>query len=220
VRCTWPSLLVLLSTVSWGAVGTTMQPSERLFHIPRLQSMPRFSGAFAVAPSDWSTRREELCNPVVVVPNFLSPEECDAFVSAGRYRQRQGLLSEDYLNHRVNQELRSGQVSAEAADLIGDQNLAPDQLAADCPSGTRTPLPSTLLLQPDLGHAHMHSEDAVRQLVQAYDSADEMQRERIQRPAEGSIARRVLDLLELGRDYVQFSEKLWYHPSNDSVMFR
>mmetsp|Transcript_24984 Transcript_24984/g.78254 ORF Transcript_24984/g.78254 Transcript_24984/m.78254 type:complete len:321 (-) Transcript_24984:92-1054(-) len=194
---------------------SALDMDESIFQVSRVRTL--FEKAAAVKPTDLAAHRPELCNPIVVVPDFLSAEECDAFIAAGKLRQNEGIISEAYLNHRVNQELESGGSSEEAAELIGDQSLSEDQLGADCPSGTRTPLPHTLLLEPHLGTAAARPTAA---LLQTYDAQTEAERETVVSTAEGSIGRRVLDLLGIGREQIQFADQLWLSPNPNKVMFR
>jgi hypothetical protein len=61
--------------------------------------------------------------PIIVIPNFLTEEECDEIMRVGADLESRGVVSDLYLNHRLNNELASAEISAEALALIQEQNL-------------------------------------------------------------------------------------------------
>ena len=84
--------------------------------------------------------------PIVVLPDFLTGEECDEIMRVGAQLEREGVVADMYLNHRLNKEVKSDSTSMEAMELIQDQNLDEEELAADSLSGFRAPLPPSVLL--------------------------------------------------------------------------
>ena len=61
--------------------------------------------------------------PMVAIPNFLSPSECDEIIELAKEQQRQGREATDYLNYRVNKEVSEEGVSSEAANLLVAEDI-------------------------------------------------------------------------------------------------
>lgn len=219
-----PSLLLIGgAAVTANALSTSPAAApaaggwKDVFRLDRIRTVvPEAYVAGAVPGERYESpsRRPEFDAPIFVLPGFLSGEECDALIAAAKSQQAVGTISESYLNHRVNEELEREGTSQEALKLALEQGLSEEDLAASCPSGLRTPLPQQVLLEPAVTSAKAPA------LVDAWARCTEQELEEEARPQGGSIARRVADLLGLGREAILFSDKLWYNPSQSRFCFR
>jgi hypothetical protein len=139
--------------------------------------------------------------PIVIIPNFLTPEECDHIVRVANDLESKGVVADLYLNHRLNKELEASESSQEARELILEQNLDPEELAADSPSGFRSQLPPSVLLggQPlTEGQPRGHPVPAPKD----------------------SIASKILRLIGCEERKMSFLEDEWINPSKEKVMIR
>lgn len=78
--------------------------------------------------------------PMVVLPNFLSGAECDRVIALAREQRCAGNEATNYLNFRVNEEVKVNGVSEEAASLIEDECDTEGALAATDTGGFRVRL--------------------------------------------------------------------------------
>ena len=136
--------------------------------------------------------------PIVVIPHFLSIEECDEIIRVGTELESQGIVSDLYLNHRLNKDVASGSASKEALELIQEQNLDEEELAADALSGFRAPLPPSVLL----GGQSLTDGFPRGQPVTA---------------PPNSIAQRFLKLLSCDERKVSFLEDQWINPNDGKI---
>ncbi|PXF40610.1 hypothetical protein BWQ96_09673 [Gracilariopsis chorda] len=72
--------------------------------------------------------------PLLRVPNFLTPDQCEALIAAQTTKNNESNL---YLNYRINQELNSADESEEAAQLIQCTDTADSYVSSSARSGFR-----------------------------------------------------------------------------------
>lgn len=139
--------------------------------------------------------------PIVVLPDFLTGEECDEIMRVGAQLEREGVVADMYLNHRLNKEVKSDSTSMEAMELIQDQNLDEEELAADSLSGFRAPLPPSVLL-------------AGQPLIEGNPRGQPVA------APPNSIGSKVLKLLGCGDRKLAFLEDEWINPNKERIMIR
>jgi hypothetical protein len=62
-------------------------------------------------------RRPQYDAPIIVLPGFITAAECTEIIRVGSELESKGIVADLYLNHRVNKDLSSGNVSSEAQQL-------------------------------------------------------------------------------------------------------
>ena len=139
--------------------------------------------------------------PIIVLPNFLSCDECNDIIELGTELESKGVVADLYLNHRVNRDIAAGNSSAEALALILEQNLSEEELAADSPSGFRAALPPSVLLS---------GAPVPQNTPRGYPLS----------PPANSIGERILRLLGCEDRKLAFLDDLWVNPTKDRVMIR
>ena len=146
-------------------------------------------------------RRPQYDAPIIVLPGFVTAAECSEIIRVGSELESKGIVADLYLNHRVNKDLSSGNVSSEAQQLIQEQNLSEEELAADSPSGFRSPLPPSVLLS---GEPLLPSSPRGHAIF----------------PPSNSIGQRILQLVGCEDRKISFLEDLWINPNKDCIRIR
>lgn len=115
-------------------VGSTSSGSDEKTSLHDLwgttPNVSLFEGAKFVLPGP---------NPILEIPNFLSPDECEQIQNWALNQILCGTAEEcdDYLNYRVNKEVSTDGASEEGKALIEDQQLCEDALKEDDGGGFR-----------------------------------------------------------------------------------
>jgi hypothetical protein len=148
-------------------------------------------------------RIEKFDSPIVVVPNFLSGDECDEIIRVGKDLEDRGVVADLYMNHRLNKDLEDASHSDEARELISEQGLDEEELAADCSSGFRAQLPTSVLLA---GRSDL--------LTDGQPSTTPIM------PPDNSIGKRMLELVGCPHRKIAFDERQWINPNKERVMIR